>query len=112
MPKYDIEVLDRQVSEAIEVDARIHYDRENLRDWRYLIRFGTEQTKIAFGELDGAFRDTQFSRLDTPYYGIEAHIGLGPLTTRAFSTKPSSSMTSSTASPAAQDTGFPPKVLK
>src|SRR5207244_2625948 len=38
------------------------------------------------GELDGAFRDTQFTRYDTPYYGLEGRLGVGKLLTSAFAT--------------------------
>ena len=77
---------DGKVGKDVTVDARVSHDRENLRDWRWLVRVAGARNKIGLGELDGAFRDTQFTRFDTPFYGLEGQLGVGKLTASAFAT--------------------------
>jgi hypothetical protein len=78
--------LDGQMGKGVALDAKLLHDRENLRDWRYLVRLTGKRNLFGLGELDGAFRDTQFTAYDTPYYGVEGRLGLGKLTTSAFAT--------------------------
>jgi hypothetical protein len=78
--------LEGQLARLLGLDARLFYDRENVRDWRYYLRLGSELSNVAFGELEGAFADTHFTRYDTPFYGLEGRLGLGAVAVSGFVT--------------------------